>query len=321
MSKRNVKSPLSNPVVTRSRMSLSCNICKNQFVLKDTYVDCSKCSFYFHIGCAGIPDRFYKHFILEKCTPWYCHVCNVDIRNETRKNSEAISELVDDLGAVKNDVNHMNIQIETMKAKQESTLQAFEHEFLEKIESHLTNFKSTISNELASPSNNSDTATQNSGRRKNVIIRGVPESANEDVAAIVKKISKVLNFNQNNYIDNCFRLPSRDQNDDVPSSIILKFNTELSRDSFLKCYFAYLKNHPLIPSQIGLAGNKRIFINEHMDPRLRLVLKEALLMRKNKLVSNVSTHCNHISVKNSEGWHRIHTLEELSKIQRIDDDI
>lgn len=322
MSKRSAKSPLASTRVTRSKMDDTCNICKFVLNQKDTYVSCSKCSLDFHIGCAGVPERFYKHFIIEKCTPWYCHVCNVEIRNQTRKNTEDIAEILDKIDGVTYNVNAMNVQINSVKATHESALQVFEHEIMDKVNTHLTNFASSLSDKLASTTNNVplSSSSNNPGRRKNIIIRGVPESTNEDVTAIVKKLAKALNFNDNNYIDNCFRLPSREQNIDNPGSIIMKFNTELARDSFLKCYFSFLKNHSLTPSHIGLAGNKRIFINEHMDPKLRLVLKEALLMRKNKLVTNVSTHCNHISVKTNEGWHRVHTLEELHNIQRIDDD-
>lgn len=304
-------------------MDDSCNICKIAFMQKDTFVYCSRCSFHFHIGCAGIPERFYKHFIIAKGTPWYCHICNVDLRKQTQKNTEAIDNLskkVDAIDEMKSNIASINIQMNSIRSTQETSIQVMEHEILDKVNTQLDNFASKWSNKITSLDNDSlfPTSSSNTSRRKNVIIRGVPEIANELVTAIVKKIAKVINFNQSNFIDNCFRLPNREQGG-APGSIILKFNTEISRDEYLKCYFGYLKNHPLTPSNIGLVGNQRIFVNEHMDPRLRLVLKEALQLRKNRIFSNVSTHCNHISVKNADGWHRVHTLEDLNRIQHIDD--
>lgn len=322
MGKRGEKSPLANPMVLRSRMDDSCNICTMHFTPRDACVSCSRCNFHFHCGCVGMTDRFYKHFIVQKQTPWYCHVCNVEIRNQTRKNTEAINDLREIVETVSDEMKRTNIEIEKIKATQETCVQAFEHEIMEKVSSQLADFTTELSKKLPPTTNALPSSTGNPGRRKNVIIRGVPESSNENVPAIVKKIARVLNFNHSNFIDNCFRLPSREQSDNA-SSIILKFNTELERDEFLKCYFSFLKKHSLSPSDIGLVGTRRIFVNEHMDPKLHLVLKSALLMRKNNQLTNVSTHWNHVSVKNGDGWHRIYSMDDLKKLERvqhIDDD-
>lgn len=145
-------------------MDDSCNICKIAFVSKDTCVDCSRCNFHFHIGCAGVPERFYKHFIVEKGTPWYCHICNVELRKETRKNSDAISVLARELDTVKSDVDSINVQIETVKASQQSSMQVLEHEILDKVNEQLASFVNVWSDKVASVTNDSPQASTTSGK-------------------------------------------------------------------------------------------------------------------------------------------------------------
>lgn len=312
MSKRGNLSPPSNPRVLRSRMDGQCTICNVQITDNDVdhFVICSNCKLSFHNDCVGVTQRFYHHFIAKKGSPWYCHVCNVEIRKQINRNALAIEELDSTVETMKKQFLDVNIEIQKLHAIQQTSTQAFELEVMEKVETVLSNFQTTQVSEPPSVTS----SAQNTGRRKNVVIRGITEIVNENVSSIVKQLAKLLNFNQNNFIDNCFRLPSRETADGYPSPILLKFNTELARDAFLKSYFSLIKKKPLKLSDIGLTGNDRIFINEHMDPKLHAVLKKSLALRKAKVFTNVSTHCNHISVKDVNGWHRIYSMEDLLKI-------
>lgn len=312
------RNPRTRAMNQRQKMDNSCEICTIQLTTRDPNVSCSKCSLSFHVGCVGMSDRYYKHFIIENGAAWYCYDCNVELRQLVRDNEENIEQLSTCVQKVQEQLDTVTIDMRKLKASQQTSLQSFELEVMEKVDKHLSDFAKKVSGSEATQSNGPASSNNNNGRRRNVIIRGVPESSNESVPAIVKKIAKVINFMQSNFIDNCFRLSKRD-NSDIPGSIILKFSTEMARDEFLKCYFSHLKNHPLRPSDIGLTGSDRIFVNEHMDPKLRTVMKMALELRKEKVLSNVSTHCNHISVKDNDGWHRIYTMEDLKKLQRIDD--
>lgn len=81
---------------------------------------------------------------------------------------------------------HTNIEIEKIKATQETCVQDFEHEIMEKVSSQLTEFSKKVS----PTTNASPSSIGNFGRRKQVITRRVPESSNENIPAIVKKIAK-----------------------------------------------------------------------------------------------------------------------------------
>lgn len=227
-----------------------------------------------------------------------------------------------EIRSLKDDVKQLDVAIEKMKSNQSTTKQVVENQIMQKVEEQLNNFAAEISVKLASvtqSSNNTQSASHGMNRRKNVMIRGVPYSENEDVTAIVKEVAKVINFKKNNYIDNCFRLPSKDVPLNVanPGSILLKFNSEIMRDNFIRCYFSFIKNHQLTVSSIGYDGSSRVFVNEHMDPKLKLVLSKALTMRKQNILSAVSAHCNHVSVKTNKGWHRIYTEADLDRATSV----
>lgn len=75
----------------RSSMEKLCRICNISITSKDTnkFVSCSRCCLCFHTGCAGVTNRFYDYFIGQRGKPWYCHVCNTEIRNQRHNNNGA----------------------------------------------------------------------------------------------------------------------------------------------------------------------------------------------------------------------------------------
>lgn len=134
---------------------------------------------------------------------------------------------------------------------------------------------------------------------------------------IVKRLAKQINFTQSGFIDNCFRVSKKDGRDtsDKPPTILIKFTTEISRDSFIKCYFTYIKRNQLTPSDIGLEGNSRIYVNEHLSPEIQPLLKKALSLRREGVLLQVASHCTYLSVKLSVNgriiWRRIHNENDL----------
>lgn len=270
MSKRPT-SPLTNYRNLRSKVDMNCKICRASFDPENSgLVECNKCQFKFHNDCVGVTDRFVKYFMLQRGQPWYCFVCDGLIREQVRSNMDSIEKLNERIVVVESTIQNIDTQIDIIKAKDATSKQILEAEVMDKVDKHLTEFAASFSNHIGGTSNNSNNSTEKTvaNRRKNLMIRGVPQTANEDVPNIIKKIAKVINFNQNGYIDNCFRVSKRQAqvNDIEPCSILLKLNTEIARDAFIKCYFSFIKSHQLTPGSIGLVGDTRIFVNEP-DPK------------------------------------------------------
>lgn len=153
--------------------------------------------------------------------------------------------------------------------------------------------------------------------RKNVVIAGVPRSPNEDTVSVVKRLARHINFTMPNYMDNCFRVAKKgNSNEPLDNAVILlKFTTEIAMDSFMKCYFGYIRKKRLIPTDIGLEGEDRIYVNEQMNPDLVPLFKTALQLRRDGKIAQVSSHFSHLSVKiNSNGrvkWVRVHNERAL----------
>ena len=69
----------------------------------------------------------------------------------------------------------------------------------------------------------------------------------------------------------------------------------------MKLHMKYIKENNLTPSKIGLQSDRRIFINEHLPEEIYAILKEALLMKKNRKVAKAHAHSSHVMVKHGKG--------------------
>lgn len=179
----------------------------------------------------------------------------------------------------------------------------------------------SIGNNISAP----PASTSSSSYRKNVIITCVPTIQGENPLQIAQKIAKQINFLQRDFVDNCFRVAKKQDDENVnesskPPTILLKCTTEIARDNMLRCYFNYIKSRPLTPSDIGIESNGRIYLNEHLSPELIPVLKMALELRRMKLVDQVASHSHHLSIKylyNSHPvWKRVHNESELNDLKK-----
>lgn len=137
----------------------------------------------------------------------------------------------------------------------------------------------------------------------------------------MKKLTRKINFTTPSFIDNCFRIEKKNgehKQTDKPGTILLKLTTEIARDALMKCYFSYIKKKKLVPDDIGLEGNDRIYINEHMNPNLQPLLKIALALRREGKLTQVASHSSYISVKMSSNgrtqWFRVYDEEKLHSL-------
>lgn len=337
--RRKATSPLQTERSVRSKGEV-CQICKTTTIGgpdKTPAVVCSGCSSAFHASCGGVSDNLYYCYIVAKNKPWYCYLCNLELRNKTKGNYDSITRIEDVVTNVNDQIMTMAQEIKKIRATESSWSQEIETRILDdvdakieaKISERLTEqIELSISKQLAelnperqaslvAPVSNNNTSNT---YRKNIIITCVPERIGENVVTIVKKIAKQVNFLQDSFIDNCFRIEkklSRGEQD-KPSSILLKCTTEIARDNFLRCYFNYIKKHPLAPKDVGLEGDERIYMNEHMNPTLQPLLKRALAMRRDNRLSQVASHSAYLSVKltvNSRPmWKRIYSEDDLNNL-------
>lgn len=338
--RRKATSPLQSEKIIRTKGDL-CQICtcSSSFGVPNDpnpAVLCSGCGLAFHTSCGGISDNLYLCYIVTKKKPWFCYVCNLDLRDKTKGNYDSISKIENVVNSVNTQIQSLSQELQKIRSSESSWNQELEQRLFDdvdaridakitekledKIESIVTD---NVSRLLASKHQaTSVTPTPNvtmNNYRKNIIITCVPECVRENVVTIVRRIAKQVNFLQDAFIDNCFRVDKKmNRGGPKPSSILLKCTTEMARDNLLRCYFAYVKKHALVPKDIGLQGENRIYLNEHMTPELQPLLKRALTLRRENRISQVASHCTHLSIKiivdNRPVWTRIYNEEDLNNL-------
>ncbi|KAG5877989.1 hypothetical protein JTB14_032220 [Gonioctena quinquepunctata] len=118
-------------------------------------------------------------------------------------------------------------------------------------------------------------------RSNNIDIYEVPEKNNENLVDVVTKIGRFLNMSLDpDSIDTAFRVPSRAEN--KPKNIVVKFKFKQSLDYFLTAAKVARKD-PHNQRGFNLDGiSNRFFINEHLPPKTKMLLKQIREEAKNK---------------------------------------
>lgn len=110
-------------------------------------------------------------------------------------------------------------------------------------------------------------------RMNNVEVKGVPQTGNENLFEIIAKISAKVNYpvskNQINFIT---RVPTSEKDHIKP--IIVCFCQRYVKEDFIAAARHELKTSPLTPVKIGLIGNHKIFINDHLTIRNKMLLSK-----------------------------------------------
>lgn len=290
-------------VKTRSSSKAEiCRICKREGNQEEIKVVCNGCNQLHHLSCAGITSNFYQYYILNKKINWHCYLCDNETRTENLQSINRMNQLVKEFNS---EIQKINFQNHTWK-------QEIEIKLTEKIEIEVAKQTKELQNVTQNSQNNRLL------RRKNLIVSGVPHNENEDTECIIKNIAKVILFKDGFWLDNCFRLSNKEKKSNERSqNILVKFTTELLRDKFMKAYLEFIKNNALTPDEIGLEGNYRIFINEHLCENIYNLMREALKLKKDGKVFKVHAHASHLMVNSSQGWTKIITANQLEDLKGI----
>ena len=113
-------------------------------------------------------------------------------------------------------------------------------------------------------------------RRSNIEIHGVPEFNSENLYEIVASIGNAIGFEIcKGDVDIVHRIPSR--NKSIPRPIIVKFINRWKKINFMA---TKNKRFDIRSSSIGFVGSDSpIFINDHLTPKMKGLLRRAKLLR------------------------------------------
>lgn len=111
-------------------------------------------------------------------------------------------------------------------------------------------------------------------RMNNIEIKGVSLVKNENLFDIVSKIgSKICHPIDKTKLNFITRIPTRDPNQCKP--IIACFQNRYVKENFIAAARAYNKSNPLTLSDLGLKGNQKVFVNDHLTIQNKNLLTKA----------------------------------------------
>lgn len=223
------------------------------------------------------------------------------ITNEIKTLRDEISSLNDSVSFFSSKFEELNVRVE----KCESIVTD-----LMKNTAEVSQIKASVSN-LQFESNN----REQWARRSNMEIYGIPESNNENLMELFRKIVNLttLQLNPASDIDFITRVAAKNTEIRRPKPIIVRFIARWKKDEFL----TNLKKLKLKCNDIGFVGNNNaIYFNEHLTSENKALLQSAKKLAREKKYMYVWVKNCTIMVRRSENSPVIHVLNQndLKKI-------
>lgn len=253
---------------------------------------CTACNQDLHFQCAGITEAGYRKLGDRKLT-WRCGKCKqvgsaqaplsplMEPESVLLKEIKAIAQKLIPLESLKDEVIAMRTEVSNLKTS------------LSDISNELRGFNAKIANveerllqveQAQSQVNNiharqekleyDSNSTEQWSRMNNVEIKGIPQSGNENLFDIIFKIGSKIQYSINKtQINFVTRVPTREK--DKPKPIIISFCNRYVKEDFVAAARISTKGSSITTGHIGLPGNHKIFINDHLTIENKTLLSKA----------------------------------------------
>lgn len=256
-----------------------CGFCNTSITRSSPGIKCDgQCRSTYHLKCAKLPPSF-SELTPDSGVTWICSRCKAasdaspSLIKELLTKVEGIHKDMRELKSNKADVfksinfygekfDEFNQQMETIK----NIIKNFEQ-----LKSELT----SIRNEYNSLRHEFVSLSQRS-RLNNIEIVGVPESKNEDLLSVVKRIGDTVGvIVLDTDIDNEHRVNrfSTSNSNKLPKNIIMKFTSRIKKDLLVQAFRTERRNG-LPCKDINIPGEATVYVNEHLSPYYKLLLKK-----------------------------------------------
>uniref|UniRef100_A0A336KMY8 CSON012711 protein n=1 Tax=Culicoides sonorensis TaxID=179676 RepID=A0A336KMY8_CULSO len=259
---------------------------------------------------------------------WLCHICVQDkwvYMNKIDEKVNAISETVE----------NNKVEILSVKSSCDAHFSAFAdkiNEIENKYQNQIDEMKLKLlayQNQNQIPStiehhNNDLTYMRNLQRRNNLIVQNVPIFQNETKQILKQTIIKLAlacgyEINDSDIVL-CIRLKqnqdsSTDNQKPSSNAILVKLADVSIKDELFNAYIKNINNNtPLTTSRVGLPGNKRIFINQHLSPELVKVKLKAVKLKQMHLIDKLTACYNVVKVYKNGKWEKVYTIQQLDQL-------
>lgn len=269
-----------------------CTICNKSSGQIRHKICCSECKSPCHLTCANVSKEDLEFMTTENKT-WRCPRCSQQRKVSMSGTSDnagdnVLSQILARLDEASND--RKRIEAEISKAfdfvhekideqkvaieKQSQSLAEYLN-LMEGLKAENANLKTRLVEMEARLEDNEQYLRSNT-----LEVQGVPESRNEDVYDIVRKVGVALDMNfQREAIDICHRLGKRPGSDN-PAGIIVKF---VRREDKIKMLEKRRIKRNLNTRDIGYPGEANpVYVNESLSPARRRLLAAARTAKREK---------------------------------------
>jgi hypothetical protein len=148
-----------------------------------------------------------------------------------------------------------------------------------------------------------------------LIVRGVPVLAREDLVNYYHRIAAEIGCNTESFPRaEVFRLGRKLPNSKHDPPILIKFTNKLDKSLFFNNYLANFNK--LTVNTLGFNTRSRIYISENLTKFNQRIHGEALKLKKDKKLHKVSSSFGYIYVKPKEKDPRV-LINELSDLRRF----
>ncbi|XP_050358746.1 uncharacterized protein LOC126779040 [Nymphalis io] len=153
--------------------------------------------------------------------------------------------------------------------------------------------------------NNRICMLEKSSRNHNVEIQAVPESRNENVMDLFKRLCEIINVPLDPIqIHACRRVAKLNPSSARPRNILVTLSSPYIRDTILSAVHRYNKSHPketLNSSLIGVTGESRkIYVTEHLSPECKMIHASARKVSKEKQYRYVWVKYGNVYMRKNE---------------------
>lgn len=297
---------------------MKCGSCNSDF---NDGVQCASCKRDLDFGCANITEGGWRKLGADRRAAWKCPKCRISspaptpspspiptpepasletILNEIRElkvQLAGLPSLSDDIKCIKEELKELKVSCEfngkrlddfSVKLASVETRVASLEQLQEAVGS-LQSDVDLIKSELS--------ASDQRSRLNNVEIKGVPLKKDENLFAILEKISQKVNFTfpktQVNYIS---RIPLFNTKD---KSIVVSFLNRYIKEDFVAAARSF---KTLSAHDIGFTGqSNRVYVNDHLNPDSKKLLNKTRTIAKEKEYKHVWVKHGKIHVRRHEG--------------------
>ncbi|XP_045456459.1 uncharacterized protein LOC123666866 [Melitaea cinxia] len=304
-------------------------------------VQCSLCQGHYDFPCAGITEGGYRKLGDRKST-WKCSSCKsagvassstttsstVAAKSPTPTNMESIALELKRLSIQMSSLQTLATNIQAIQADiaELKTIKA-SVEYVQCSVEALSNRCTEISQEVQSLLKTREELQQlqqrfsklevsineyeQRSRINNIEIKGVPSTPSENLFEVVGRIGDVIGCSiPKEHINYIARIPTR--NDKGNKSIIVSVHSRYLKEDFV----AAAKKRTIVAANLGLHGESRIFINDHLTLQNKLLLNKAKNLAKERGFAFVWVRGCKIFARKNPTAHVIRVISE-SDLKKI----